>query len=456
MASAQAASAAFRVGPILPSCMLDSVGNSTKPFTLAMAIVTNCRPGQYSPTLYLAFIGTSNAGHKRTVTGSQTGNLRRIITGTVTLRNNIVQSDGAGTHAVFRDSATSPTLISDYNNLVAGNGASVGYSGSDRTALTDWQGATGQDASSISADPLFVDPANGDFHLQSTAGSYHGGLWTADAEDSLCIDAGDPAAGYESEPIPNGRRVNLGAYGGTEQASKSSARRSILLTSPMAGTLLKSSAGIAWTVFGDAWQPEDTITIEWSADGGTTWHPVTGGMSTDADTGVFSWSLIGLEWGDTYRIRLTCDQDPTSTSYSADFSVGGMYYVNDDSLAGDVYCSAVGDDVLNDGKSAAKPKASVQAILDAYDLDPGDTVCRYRRVRGRQYNHSGGCKSWQRFWLCTNRGRGHGEDAHQAADAVALTRNTVCCGSGRRRDRLCLNRAVERDRRPIRHPSPVS
>ena len=39
-----------------------------------------------------------------------------------------------------------------------------------------------------------------------------------------------------------------------------------------------------------------------------------------------------------------------------------------------MYCSATCDDDANHGRSAASPKASIQAILDAYDLEPGDTV----------------------------------------------------------------------------------
>ncbi|NLE56469.1 MAG: hypothetical protein GX617_16145, partial [Lentisphaerae bacterium] len=293
-----------------------------------------------------------------------------------TLNSSIVSVDGPGRLGIciFRQALAA----CDFNNLYATGGALVGalvdFSVVDSVTLADWQVATGLDAHSISVDPLFVDPANGDFHLQSTAGSYHGGLWTADAVDSPCLDAGDPATGVGDEPAPNGQRINLGAYGGTEQASKSHVRRSIQLTSPMPGTLLKSSAAISWFVFGDAWQPGDTVSIEWSADGGATWHPVTGGAGLDADTGVFSWSLFGFEWGDSYRVRLTCDQDAASTFCSADFSVGGMYYVNDDSLEGDVYCSATGDDDANHGRSAASPKASLQVLLESYDLEPGDVV----------------------------------------------------------------------------------
>jgi hypothetical protein len=40
-------------------------------------------------------------------------------------------------------------------------------------------------------------------------------------KDSPCIDAGEPGfPGFEFEPKPNGRRINLGAYGGTPWASR--------------------------------------------------------------------------------------------------------------------------------------------------------------------------------------------------------------------------------------------
>lgn len=38
---------------------------------------------------------------------------------------------------------------------------------------------------------------------------------------SLCIDAGDPNSPIGFEPFPNGGIINMGAYGGTREASKS-------------------------------------------------------------------------------------------------------------------------------------------------------------------------------------------------------------------------------------------
>ncbi len=38
---------------------------------------------------------------------------------------------------------------------------------------------------------------------------------------SACIDVGDPMSPIRFEPFPNGGRLNIGAYGGTAEASKS-------------------------------------------------------------------------------------------------------------------------------------------------------------------------------------------------------------------------------------------
>ncbi|MCK4627814.1 MAG: PD40 domain-containing protein [Sedimentisphaerales bacterium] len=50
---------------------------------------------------------------------------------------------------------------------------------------------------------------------------YHEDRWVVDDETSPCIDGGDPATYPMDEPNPNGGRINMGAYGGTGQASKS-------------------------------------------------------------------------------------------------------------------------------------------------------------------------------------------------------------------------------------------
>jgi len=90
----------------------------------------------------------------------------------------------------------------------------------------------------ISTNPLFVNPGywdpnqtpddpnddfwiDGDYHLKSEAGRWdpNNQSWFKDDITSPCIDAGDPNSPADDEPTPNGNRINMGAYGGTPQAS---------------------------------------------------------------------------------------------------------------------------------------------------------------------------------------------------------------------------------------------
>jgi hypothetical protein len=92
----------------------------------------------------------------------------------------------------------------------------------------------------MSSDPLFVrsgywdpndDPdysyddfwVDGDYHLKSQAGRWDpdSKTWVKDNMTSPCIDADDPASLIGLEPFPNGGIINMGAYGGRAEASKS-------------------------------------------------------------------------------------------------------------------------------------------------------------------------------------------------------------------------------------------
>ena len=76
-------------------------------------------------------------------------------------------------------------------------------------------------------DPCFAsfdlngDPNIWDFHLQSAYGRWdpNNKIWVTDSNMSPCIDTGDPNLDWSAEPWPNGKRINMGAYGGTNQAS---------------------------------------------------------------------------------------------------------------------------------------------------------------------------------------------------------------------------------------------
>ncbi len=116
-----------------------------------------------------------------------------------------------------------------------------GYLAADFSVLqSDW-GGTGN----IIADPCFAklgywadandpnipvepnDPnaifIDGDYHLQSQAGRWdpNSESWVTDANTSPCIDTGNPSSDWTAELWPHGKRINMGAFGGTPQASMS-------------------------------------------------------------------------------------------------------------------------------------------------------------------------------------------------------------------------------------------
>ena len=75
----------------------------------------------------------------------------------------------------------------------------------------------------INEDPCFADANSGDYHLMSEAGRWepNSQAWVQDAVSSPCIDAGNPGCPLGDEPEDaNNVRINMGAYGGTAEASK--------------------------------------------------------------------------------------------------------------------------------------------------------------------------------------------------------------------------------------------
>ncbi len=129
-----------------------------------------------------------------------------------------------------------PADSSSYGNVVK-NSIIYGftrysYSGADLSGVTIkycnfWKNgfSAPQGEGNIEVDPLFADTLNSDFHLKSEYGRWKDSMWVFDDTTSPCIDAGDPSDDYSNEPFPNGSRINMGAYGNTNQASKSPGTR---------------------------------------------------------------------------------------------------------------------------------------------------------------------------------------------------------------------------------------
>ncbi len=150
----------------------------------------------------------------------------------VTLQNNIFWTTSAPDLLINDPGEFSfSTASSDYNDFYAtGTGEIAQMAGVNFTSLSAWALELGLDTHGLSANPLFINAAGGNFHVQS---------------NSPTIDAGNPASEFISEPEPNGGRVNLGYDGDTAQAATSAAT-TVMVTSPT--NLQKLQVGIPTTI----------------------------------------------------------------------------------------------------------------------------------------------------------------------------------------------------------------
>jgi hypothetical protein len=80
-----------------------------------------------------------------------------------------------------------------------------------------------QGEGNIDVDPCFADVNKEDYHLKSESGRWDSNsqTWVKDSVTSPCIDTGDPNSDWRGELWPHGKRINMGIYGGTTEASMS-------------------------------------------------------------------------------------------------------------------------------------------------------------------------------------------------------------------------------------------
>jgi len=196
-------------------------------------VVNGVAPEPITPTSEARVRVTRNVIHGNGGSG-QGGGVRCTNGAEPLILGNTIARNSAGFGAGIASLDSQPTIEDCIIALNAGASA-IGCAGGTPTVrhtcvfgvgplFSGMDDPTGTDGN-ISADPLFADPDHSDYHLKSQAGRWQRGSWLNDDVTSPCIDAGDPSAGVGDEPAPNGGRLNMGAYGGTDQASKSALTR---------------------------------------------------------------------------------------------------------------------------------------------------------------------------------------------------------------------------------------
>ncbi|MBN1765783.1 MAG: DUF3160 domain-containing protein [Sedimentisphaerales bacterium] len=178
-----------------------------------------------------------------------TGGAIRCNQNNITIDNCTFYNNSAATGGAIASRATSDTVIR--NSILWGNSAADGPQialsmVTDPTLLrVSYSNIEGGQAAvhtepgceiewglgNLDGDPLFADAPAGDFHLKSEASRWdpNQDTWLYDTLSSPGIDAGNPASELADEYVSiRNVRINLGAYGGTAQASKSPLRWQML------------------------------------------------------------------------------------------------------------------------------------------------------------------------------------------------------------------------------------
>jgi len=196
-------------------------------------IITGNRASSYGGGIYCG--SSTPAIDANTISGNRAslrGGGVYCDAATVTISNTILWGDTASTGREIY--LTSSTKLNIYYNAVMGGQAGLFV---ESGCTVNWT------LGNIEGDPLFAAPGfwdgrgtvttsddiwhPGDYHLKSQFGRWNpaanagAGGWVYDSITSPCIDAGRHSGSYANEPRPNGRRLNMGAYGNTAQASKS-------------------------------------------------------------------------------------------------------------------------------------------------------------------------------------------------------------------------------------------
>ena len=215
--------------------------------TLTNCVIARNTAGQWGGGLLCVYPGSSTTVNNCTIWGNSAGEdgggLGCYQGASATVTNSISSGNTSPKGREISVQDPSSTLTIAYSNLAGGQADVYVEAG----CTLNWG------AGNIDADPLFAEPGywadlndpniivepddpnavwiDGDYHLKSEAGRWtsvssvepdpNSVSWVLDDVTSPCIDRGDPNSPVGDEPMPNGGIINMGAYGGTRQASMS-------------------------------------------------------------------------------------------------------------------------------------------------------------------------------------------------------------------------------------------
>ncbi len=283
--------------------------------------------GTYSPSSANAYVHHNQIYD--TGTNTNNGNIGGIVSDgfNVTIENNVIDGSYGSGIAQKNVYSSSPLNGSGYvitarNNIITniqsslaqGNGVGISNFLKDTHSFVlqnnCFYNNSGGNYSYVDAglgdiqsDPQYADRNNHDYHLKSKAGRWNGIEWINDGVNSPCIDAGYPLSDYSNEPEPNGKRINIGRYGNTGDASKSE----IIL--PVANFSANKTEGKAPLTIQFTDSSENAVSVSWDFN--------SDGVSDSIDRNpVYVFMTPG-----TYTVNLTAINDNGTDLESATISV---------------------------------------------------------------------------------------------------------------------------------------
>jgi len=217
------------------------------------------------------------------------------------LRNNIFYNNSSY-HINWATNVTSYTIDSDYNLFYPTEGDVFRHQQEGQTiTFTDWKAISKErcvfDPHSIVADPLFVDPGNGNFNL---------------IPGSLAIDAGVDvglAQDYGGNPIPLGSAPDIGAYEAVIDPDNPPP-----VLEAIGDKSVDENAALTFTV--NATDP-DSEPITYLAQG------LPSGATLDPQTGDFDWTPSYTQAG-SYQVRFIASDDNSHDSETITITVSNV------------------------------------------------------------------------------------------------------------------------------------